>query len=133
MGPNRYEDRVMRKLPANQSGITAIGFLFIAAVFGVIGLAGLKVLPLYLTKMRIDGVLSDIAQELPGTGANALTIRNEIDARFYIESVQIPRQDVSIRPARNGFEVHIQHEARVQFVGDLWFLVLVDEQIEIPR
>jgi hypothetical protein len=124
---------VRRAPPANQAGITAIGFLFLAAVFGFLGLAGLKIVPLYLTKMRIDKVLEDIAQELPGQGQNATGIRNEIDARFYIESIQIPRQDVSIRQARNGYEVQVKHEARVQFLGDLWFLVVVDEKIDIPR
>ncbi len=133
MAPYRHEDRVIHSLPRRQAGITAIGFLFLAAVFGIVGLAVVKVLPLYLEKMRIEAVLSDMERDLPGSGKNAAGIRLEMDSRFYVEGVQLPRQDVSIRQVRDGYEVHVQHEARASFLADLWFLVVVDDKVEIPR
>ena len=133
MGPNRNENRLKRSHPRRQAGITAIGFLFLAAVFGFIGLAGIKMVPLFLKRMQIQDVLSDIERELPGSGKNALGIRQELDSRFYIEGIEIPRQDVSISQVRGGYQVHVQHESRAEFLGGVWFMVLVDEQVEIPR
>lgn len=133
MGPNWNENRVALRSRRNQAGITAIGFLFVAAIFGAIALAGLKIVPLYLKRIQVLSVLEDVETELSGQGQNATSIRNEIESRFYIEGIQIPRQDVSIRQVRNGYQVHVQHETRAEFAADLWFLVVVDEQVEIPR
>ena len=57
MESNRAGNRLMRPLhKSRQAGITLIGFLILAAVFGALGLAVLKIMPLYLEKMRIgDG------------------------------------------------------------------------------
>ena len=133
MGPNRNENRVKRVCPRPQAGMTAIGFLFLAAVFGLIGLAGLKVFPLYLQKMRIESVLADISEDDSVRGESASRLRTELTNRFYVEGIQIPREDVSIRQIRSGFQVQVQHEARADFLGGLSFLVVVDEQVEIPR
>jgi hypothetical protein len=50
-----------------------------------------------------------------------------------VESVEIPRESVKITQVREGFQVRIQQEARARFIGDLWFVVVVDEQVEIRR
>ena len=47
-----------------QAGITAIGFLLLAAIFGGIGLAVMKIVPLYMEKIRIGTVLEDLQVEL---------------------------------------------------------------------
>jgi hypothetical protein len=133
MGPNRNEDRVRRYRPRRQAGITAIGFLALAFVFGVLGMAGIKVVPLYLKKLSLDKVLQDVERELQGSGKNAQGIRYELESRFYVEGLDIPRKNVSISQVRNGYEIHVQQENRTQFMADLWFLVLVDEKVEIRR
>jgi hypothetical protein len=133
MGSHRYEDRMRRGFPRSQAGITAIGFVILAALFGFIALAGLKIAPLYMQKMRLTAVLGDMERELQGSGRNAATIRLELESRLYVESLQIPRKNVSIRQVRDGYEVHVQQENRTEFLADLWFLVVVDEQVEIRR
>jgi len=133
MGQNRNEDRVRRYRPRNQAGITAIGFLFLAAVFGSLGLAGLKIVPLYLKKLSLDRVLADVERDMQGTAKTAQGIRLELESRFYVEGIQIPRQNVSISQVRDGYQVHVQQENRAEFLADLWFVVLVDEKVEIRR
>jgi hypothetical protein len=132
MEPNRTRDRVATR--HGQSGITAIGFIVLALVFGLIALAGLKVVPLYLQKMTVSRVLSDLEDDSRNNGgATAQGIRNEIESRLTVESIDIPRDNIKITQVREGFQVRIQQEARSRFIGDLWFLVLVDEQVEIRR
>lgn len=133
MGPYRTENRLRRYGPHRQAGITAIGFLVLASVFGLMGFAGLKIAPLYINKMRVDSVLTDIEREFQGSGQNAQSIRYELESRFYVEGLEIPRQNVSINPVRNGYQVHVQQENRSQFLSDLWFVVVVDEKVEIRR
>lgn len=131
MEPNRTRNRVAARHA--QSGITAIGFVVLALVFGLIGLAALKIVPLYLQKLTISRVLADIEQAGRSGGQTALSIRSELENRLTIESITVPRENVKITQVRDGFQVRIQQEARAQFVGDLWFLLLVDEQVEIQR
>jgi Flp pilus assembly protein TadG len=131
MEPNRTRNRIATR--HGQSGVTAIGFIVLALVFGLIGLAALKVVPLYLQKLTVSRVLADIEQAGRSGGQTALGIRSELENRLTIESINVPRENVKITQVRDGFQVRIQQEARAQFLGDLWFLVVVDEQVEIQR
>lgn len=116
-----------------QAGITAIGFLFLAAVFGVIGLAAIKLVPLYIQNMRLTTVLEDMERELQGEGRTPTSLRNELSQRLAVEGVRVPRDSVNISQARNGYQVRIEHEHRTPFIADLWFLVVFDKQVEISR
>jgi predicted lipid carrier protein YhbT len=131
MEPNRTRDRVATR--RRQSGVTAIGFVVLALLFGVIGLAALKVVPLYMQKMTVGRVLADIERDARSGGQTAQGIRNELDRRLSVESADIPKENVKITPVKDGFQLRVQQEARVQFIADLWFLVVIDEQVEIRR
>jgi Flp pilus assembly protein TadG len=131
MEPNRTRNRIATR--HGQSGVTAIGFIVLALVFGLIGLAALKVVPLYLQKLTVSRVLADIEQAGRSGGQTALGIRSELENRLTIESINVPRENVKITQVRDGFQVRIQQEARAQYFGDLWFVVVVDEQVEISR
>ena len=133
MEPNRTKYRLGGATRRRQAGITAIGFLVLACVFGVVGLAALKIVPLYMQKMRLSTVLNDMERELQASGQTPQSIRNELEKRFSIEGVQIPREDIKITQVRDGYEVRIQQEARTAFVADLWFVLVLDEQAEIRR
>lgn len=133
MGTNRQRDRVSVNLKRRQQGITAIGMLILASVFGVIGLAAIKVTPLYLENMRLDTVMDDIQTELSGTGATPAAIRTALNKRLYIEGVRLPPETVKIAQSGNGYQVRIQHEGRAPFIADIWLLVVFDKQISIGR
>lgn len=138
MGTNRRGHRLtLAARPAatrhSQAGITAIGFLFLAAVFGVIGLAAIKLVPLYMQNMRLTTVLNDMERELQGEGRTPTSLRNELSQRLAVEGVRVPRESVNISQVRNGYQVRIEHENRTPFIADIWFLVVFDKQVEISR
>ena len=122
-----------RPMQHRQAGITAIGFLLLAAVFGGIGLAVMKIVPLYMEKIRIGTVLEDLQVEL-AAGSNTIQgIRNALESRFYVENVSVPRDEMEITRRGEGYLVRINRESRTPFIGDLWFVVVIDEQVEISR
>ena len=133
MESNRARHRMTRPLERRQRGMTVIGFLLLAAVFGIVGLAALKIFPLYLEKLRVGTVLEDIEQELAGGGNTAQSIRNALEARFYVENLQIARSDVDISQGGPGYIVTVDKESRAPFFADLWFVVVINEQVEIIR
>ena len=131
MEANRARNRVATR--HGQAGITAIGFIVLALVFGVIGLAALKVVPLYMDKMTIASVLAGMERDSETGGQTAQGIRSEFESRLTVESIDVPRENVKITQVRDGFQLRVQQEARAQFIGDLWFVVVIDEQVEIRR
>lgn len=134
MEPHRKEHRVaITPLRRRQAGITAIGFLLLASLFGVVGLAALKLVPMYMQTMRLSTVLDDVQQELSGKGPTPGSIRSAIGRRFSIEDINLPPDAIKINQSRNGYSVQIQHESRAPYVANIWLLVVFDKQVEIAR
>lgn len=134
MEPHRTEYRMKNlTLRRRQTGITAIGFLILASLFGVVGFAGLKLVPMYIQNMRLDTVLEDVRNELDGKNSTPGAIRVAVGKRFDVEGITLPRENVKIDQVRNGYRLSIQYENRAPFLADIWFLVAFDKQVEIRR
>ncbi|MEE8238297.1 MAG: DUF4845 domain-containing protein [Gammaproteobacteria bacterium] len=133
MEPRRRSYRIDNPGHRHQAGITALAALMLATVFGLVGLAAIKVTPLYVQGMRIRTVLEDLKEELDGRGTTANALRLELSSRLYVEGVRLSREDVKITPAPSGYNLRVQYDNRTQFLADIWFLVIIDEQIEIQR
>lgn len=133
MEPHRNRYSVNHGLPRRQAGITALGFLMLATVFGLVGFGAIKVAPLYMQKMRIGTVLDDVKAELDGSGATTGTLRRTIIQRLYVEGIRIDPEDVDITPTNVGYTVGIQYDNRTSYIADISFLVEINEQIEIRR
>jgi hypothetical protein len=134
-GPSRWfagsgpELRVLRR----QAGITAIGFLILAALFGIVGFAGLRLVPMYIQRFTLSKVLDDVQHELDGQGATSAGIRSALGRRFDIEGIDLPSDDVKISQVRDGYQVQIQYENRAHYIADIWLVVVFDKQVQIRR
>jgi hypothetical protein len=133
MEPNRTRHRIVGASKHRQAGITAIGFLVLAIVFGIVGLAGIKIVPLYLEQMRLRQVLEDLAAGFDDATPTPQAIRIELGKRFSIEGVNLPSDAVKITQVRDGYQVQIHHENRTPFVANIWFMMIFDEKVEVRR
>lgn len=133
MGTNRAERTLIKRSRNRQSGMTLIGFLVLAIVVGIVGLAVLKIVPLYLERMKIDAVLVDVEQELAIGGNSVQTIRNALNNRLYIEAVTVEASEMDIKREGEGYTVRIDKQLREPFLADLWFVLMIERQIEIAR
>ena len=133
MEPHRRPHRITDPGHRRQAGITALGFLTLAIVFGIVGLAALKITPLYLEGVRVKAVLDDLKEEQDGKGTTANNLRLDLASRLYVEGVTLHPDALKITPGGNGYTVHVQYDNRTRFLADVWFLIVVDEQIEIQR
>jgi hypothetical protein len=116
-----------------QAGITAIGFVILATLVGVVGLAALKVTPMYIKRMRMDSMLTDIAREMSGQGTTPQGIRNAIARRFSVEDINMDIDAFKITQTKNGYAVRVQYEDRAPYVADVYLVVAYDKQVEIGR
>jgi hypothetical protein len=117
-----------------QLGITFLGLLILAVLVGIVGLAGMKITPMYINNMRLSRVLEATAQELNGEGgATNQTILYAIEKRFSIEDISLPKDAIKITPSGKGFLVRIQYENRAPYIADVWLVVMFDKQVEIKK
>lgn len=116
-----------------QAGVTVIGFLVLASLFGLVGFAGIKLVPMYLQYYRLDTVLDDVRREMEGRNATPGQIRSALNRRFDVEGITLPRESVNINQSKAGYAVRIEYENRSRYIADIWLLVTFDKQVEIPR
>lgn len=116
-----------------QAGITALGFLILAVLVGVVGLAVVKVTPMYLKNMRMTQVLTDVEQQVSGQGATPAAIRTEVAKRFAIEDIRLSVEAVKITQSKNGYSMRVQYEERAPYVAGIYLVLVYDKQVEIRR
>jgi hypothetical protein len=116
-----------------QAGITALGFLILAALVGVVGLAVMKVTPMYIKNMRMNTILADVERELSGQNATPASIRNELARRFSVEDINLDIDAMKITQSKNGYSLRVQYEEKASYVADIYLLVAYDKQVEIRR
>lgn len=134
MEPHRQEDRVtLRASPRRQAGVTAIGFLLLAILFGTVGFAALRLVPMYIENFTLGKALDDVRGQLDGQGATSVSIRGALERRFDIEGIELPREDVKINQVQDGYQVRIRHENRAHYIADIWLVVVFDKQVQIRR
>lgn len=133
MESNRHEHRMMAATRQSQAGITALGLLILAMLVGVIGLAALKVTPMYIKNMRMSTILDDVGRELSGQNATPQSIRNELTRRFIVEDIRLGSDELKIAQSKGGYSVRVQYEERAPYVADIYLVIAYDKQVEITR
>ena len=117
----------------SQAGITALGFLILATLVGVVGLAVLKVTPMYIKNMRMTTIMTDVERDMSGQGPTPVTIRQELARRFSVEDINLNVEDFKITQSKNGYSLRVTYEERASYVADLYLVVVFDKQVEIRR
>jgi len=129
----RRRDRMTVATRHAQAGMTALGFVILALLVGVVGLAVLKLTPMYLKNMRMSQILEDVETELGGQSPTPITIRQEFGKRFAIEDVNLDTDTVKITQSKDGYSVRITYEERARYIADIYLVVAFDKQVEIQR
>jgi hypothetical protein len=133
MESHRHGHRMTGPTRHSQAGITALGLLILASLVGVVGLAVVKVAPMYINNMRMTRVLDDVADEMSGQNATPQSIRNELQRIFIVEDIRLASDELKIAPSKNGYSVSVQYEKRASYVADIYLLMAYEKQVEITR
>ncbi len=120
-------------MQSKQRGITLIGFLMLAALFGLLAYGVLRLVPVYGEYLTVSSVMNSIKTELDGQGANPRTIQTALERRLTVESVSVSPRDFKITQTANGYMVSIEHEGRAPYIQNIFLVVVFDRQVEIRR
>lgn len=117
-----------------QRGLTAIGFVIIAALVGLVGYGAIRLVPVYLTQMKIRQLMSDLKTEYDGNDASMARLQSAIGKRLDIDAVEFPkRQDFEISKTDAGFLVSVEYEDSVPYIANLSITAAFDNSVEIMR
>ena len=133
MESNRQGHRMMTSMRHKQAGITVLGFLILATLVGVVGLAVLKITPMYIKNMRMTTILNDVERSLSGQSPTPVAIRQELAKRFSVEDINIPLDTFKITQTKAGYSLQVAYEERAAYIADLYLVVAYDRQVEIRR
>ena len=133
MESHRYGHRMSGGSRRSQARITALGLLILATLVGVVGLAVLKLTPIYIKNMRMSTILDDVERELSGQNATPQSIRNELTRRFIVEDIRLGNDELKITQSRGGFALRVQYEERASYIADIYLVVAFNKQVEISR
>jgi hypothetical protein len=117
----------------SQAGITALGFLILALLVGVVGFGVIKVVPMYIKNMRMSTILEDVQRDLSGNGPTPQSIRYELAKRFSVEDVNLDIDALKITQSKNGFTLRVQYDERASYIANVYLVVAYDKQVEITR
>lgn len=117
----------------SQAGITALGFLILAMLVGVIGFGVMKVTPMYIKNMRMSTIMEDVQRDLSGQAATPQSIRAELSRRFSIEDIKLDINTLKITQSKNGYTLSVQYDERASYIANMYLLVAYDKQVEITR
>jgi|GEM_PF-1916046 hypothetical protein len=133
MESHRQGRRLVTAPRSRQRGITFIGLMILAVLVGVVGLAGIKVVPMYVMDLKLSKALEGLSEELNGKEVSPQSIQNVLYKKFSVEDINLPKDSIKVAPSKNGFSVRIQYENRAPYMGDIWLMVVFDKTVEIRK
>jgi hypothetical protein len=117
-----------------QKGMTAIGFATIAVLVGLVGYGAIRLIPVYMTQMKIRQLMSDLKMEYDGNNPNATRLQTEIGKRLDIDAIDFPkRQDFVISKTDGGLRVDVSYEDSVPYIANLSITASFDNSVEIRQ
>lgn len=133
MESHRQGRRLITAPRSRQRGITFIGLLILAVLVGVVGLAGIKLVPMYIMDMKLGKALEGLSEELNGKEVTSQSIQYALYKKFSVEDINLPKDSIKVAPSKSGFSVRIQWENRTSYLGDVWLMIVFDKTVEIRK
>jgi hypothetical protein len=123
---------VKQSMRHRQHGKTFIGLLCILALVGVIGYAGIRLIPVYLNYMKIARTMDVTATEVKGDNPDPGAIRRILDRHWQIEDpTAIATKDIEITKDESGVSMHIAYDDAVPYMGNVSLSVHFEKTVRV--
>ncbi|GIK33873.1 MAG: hypothetical protein AMXMBFR45_22710 [Gammaproteobacteria bacterium] len=133
-GPDDICGKGVKRMRTRQKGVTFISFMILAAMIGLIGFGGLKLVPIYLENMKIRKILNDVKVEFDGQPTTASAVRTAIDKKLNIEMVYSLRaRDFEIESTDSGLSVAARYERAEPFIANISLLATFNDEVELRK
>ena len=121
-----------RALRRNQRGMTFVGMLCILALVGMIGYAGLRLVPLYLNYMKVARSMDVTAAEFKGENPDQAGIRRSLEKHWQIEDISgVEAKEVEIVKDDNGLSLHVAYDDAAPYIQNVSLAVHFDKTVKV--
>ena len=115
-----------------QQGMTFIGLLCILSMAGVIGYAGVRLVPVYLNYMKLSRTMESAASEFKGEAPNLDGVRKSIDRHWAIEDITaVEQKDIEITKDDGGLQLHVAYDDAVPYIANVSLSVHFDKTVKV--
>ena len=116
----------------NQQGMTFIGLLCVLALVGIIGYAGVRLVPVYLNYLKIARAMDSAATEVKGDNPNPDALRNILERHWEIEDpTVVDYKDIEITRDDSGVTLHVAYDDTVPYIGNVSLAVHFDKSVKV--
>ena len=128
------QGETMNKLIHRQKGMTFLGFVILMAVIAAFVLFGLRLFPLYNTKMGLVSVMKSVASQPNAENFNQTDVwkvfYNNADIQgLRVFTEQVVREQVKLEKNEDGSgkTIHVTFEERNKLFDDIELILVFDE------
>lgn len=119
----------MKKLAADQQGMSGMSFAFIMVLVVFVVAIGLKMLPIYIEYFSVRSVLGSLQNDESLTTDN---IKSTMMRNFMINDVDnVGRQHIKIERKANKRIVTVAYEVRKPLMGNVDIVVNFSDSVEL--
>ena len=115
-----------------QTGVTAIGWVFLLTPMAIVIYAGIRLAPVYLNYMKVAKAMEQSVSEFKGGGSAPDAIRTSIDRKFEIDMVEYPTiKDMKITKDGAAWVVESQYDDDAPLFANVSLHFLFDKKVRI--
>ena len=115
-----------------QTGVTAIGWVFLLTPMAIVIYAGIRLAPVYLNYMKVAKAMEQSVSEFKGQGSAPDTIRTTIDRKFEIDMVEYPTiKDMKITKDGGVWLVESQYDDDAPLFANVSLHITFDKTVRI--
>jgi Tfp pilus assembly protein PilE len=115
-----------------QKGMTMIGIFFVLALVGVIGYAGMRILPLYLNYMKVSRSMDATASEFKGDAVDQVALRRTLEKHWQIEDIDsVQAKEVEITKDDSGTVMHVAYDDSAPYIANVSLTVHFDKTAKV--
>jgi hypothetical protein len=117
----------------HQRGMTFLGLLCILAMVGIIGYAGVRLVPVYLNYMKIVRTLQSTATEVKGDNPDPGAMRLSFNRHWAIEDITVVNEkDIEIVKDESGVTtMHVAYDDSAPYIGNISLTVHFDKTVKV--
>jgi Domain of unknown function (DUF4845) len=116
----------------SQQGMTFIGLACILALVGVIGYAGLRLVPVYLNYMKIARTMEMTATEVKDSNPDPGNIRRILERHWSIEDpTAVDVKDIEITKDDSGVSMHVAYDDPVPYIANVSLSAHFDKTVKV--
>ena len=117
-----------------QKGLSAVGWLIVAAIFGLLVITFFKVFPMYYDNFKVKTALESLAEDSEVDPKSKRAIWESLSKRLYINEVRtIKRENVKMERKDGRTTVTVTYESEDDYIGNLYIGGRFSESIVIDR